>query len=148
MSELSDVQPSEVVPERRRIVDLALVFVGGAGGTLARFGIAELLPSPTGLPLGILLINISGALLLGLVLETLVHRGPDEGRRRSVRLLAGTGFLGGFTTYSALAVDALLLLGTGRALEGGAYLVGSVVLGLAAGALGVLLGSRARGRTP
>ncbi|TYD00149.1 CrcB family protein [Arthrobacter echini] len=148
MSELSDVQPSEVVPDRHRVIDLALVFGGGMGGTLARFGISELLPTPTGLPLGIFLINISGAFLLGLFLETLVHRGPDEGRRRSVRLLAGTGFLGGFTTYSAFAVDSLLLLGTGRVLEGVTYVVGSVVLGLGAGALGVLLGSRAQRTAP
>ncbi|THJ66552.1 CrcB family protein [Arthrobacter echini] len=144
MSEPPDVQSTEGAPDSRRSVDLLLVFIGGTGGTVARFAVAELLPTPTGLPLGILLINLTGAFLLGLLVEALVHRGPDEGRRRSVRLLVGTGFLGGFTTYSALAVDSVLLLGTGRVLEGIGYLVGTVVVGLAASAAGIAVGGRAR----
>ncbi len=38
--------------------------------------------------------------MLGALLESLARRGPDEGRRRAIRLLVGTGGLGGFTTYS------------------------------------------------
>jgi CrcB protein len=123
---------------------LLLVFIGGMGGTLARFGLAQALPTPAGLPLGIFLINIAGAFALGLLLEALAQRGPDEGRRRAIRLLLGTGFLGGFTTYSALAVDSALLLGSGRVVEGIAYLAGSVLLGLIATAAGIAMGARAR----
>jgi CrcB protein len=118
------------------------VFVGGTAGTLARFGLAELVPPPAGFPLGIFLINVTGAFALGVLLEALARRGPDEGHRRAVRLLAGTGFLGGFTTYSALAVDAALLTGSGRTGAGIAYLVGSVLAGLAAAAAGVVVGRR------
>jgi CrcB protein len=121
---------------------LGLVFLGGMGGTLARFGLAAALPTPGELPLGIFLINIAGAFALGLLLEALARRGADHGRRRALRLLLGTGFLGGFTTYSALAVDSALLLGAGRAVEGVAYLAVSVLVGLGATAAGIAVGSR------
>jgi fluoride exporter len=54
------------------------------------------------LPLATLLINLAGAFLLGVLLERLGRARGEPQRRRLVRLLAGTGFLGGFTTYSAL----------------------------------------------
>ena len=118
------------------------------GGTLARFGLSEVLPTPAGLPVGIFLINIAGAFALGLLLEALARRGPDAGRRRALRLLLGTGFLGGFTTYSALAVDSALLLGSGRAVAGFGYLAVSVLVGLGATALGIVAGSLVRRRLP
>ncbi|WP_394249090.1 fluoride efflux transporter FluC [Arthrobacter pityocampae] len=124
------------------------MFLGGMVGTLVRFGLSEVLPAPSGLPFGIFLINIAGAFALGLLLETLARRGPDEGRRRALRLLFGTGFLGGFTTYSALAVDSALLLGGGRAAAGLGYLGLSVVVGLGATALGIVAGSLVRRRSP
>ncbi|MFJ6001036.1 fluoride efflux transporter FluC [Arthrobacter sp. NPDC092385] len=135
-------------PPHLRPAYLGLVFLGGMAGTLARFGLAEALPTPAGLPLGILLINLAGAFALGLLLEALARRGPDEGRRRALRLFLGTGFLGGFTTYSALAVDSALLLGDGRAAEGVAYLAGSVLTGLAATAAGIMVGGRIRRPPP
>ena len=118
------------------------------GGTLARFGLSEVLPTPAGLPVGIFLINIAGAFALGLLLEALARRGPDAGRRRALRLLLGTGFLGGFTTYSALAVDSALLVGSGRAAVGLGYLAVSVLVGLGATMLGIAAGSLARRRLP
>ena len=129
-------------PPHARAGYLALVFVGGLAGTLARFGFAGMIPTPAGLPLGILLVNLAGALALGLLLEALARRGPDVGPRRAARLLLGTGFLGGFTTYSALAVDSVLLVGEGRIVEGIAYLVGSVLMGLCATSLGFAAGRR------
>lgn len=118
------------------------------GGTLARYGLSEVLPTPAGLPVGTFLINIAGAFALGLFLEALARRGPDAGRRRALRLLLGTGFLGGFTTYSALAVDSALLLGGGRAAVGLGYLAVSVLVGLGATALGILAGGLVRRRSP
>ncbi|WP_336296670.1 CrcB family protein [Arthrobacter antioxidans] len=124
------------------------MFLGGMGGTLARFWLSEVLPTPSGLPFGIFLINSSGAFALGLLLEALARRGPDVDRRRALRLLVGTGFLGGFTTYSALAVDSALLLGAGRAAEGLGYLALSVVVGLGATALGIGVGRLVHRRSP
>ncbi|WP_235436841.1 fluoride efflux transporter FluC [Arthrobacter sp. RIT-PI-e] len=125
---------------------LLLVFLGGSAGTLTRYSLAEVLPTPRGLPLGIFVINVVGAFALGLLLEALLRHGPDEGRRRALRLVLGTGFLGGFTTYSALTVDAALLLEGGRILEGIGYLLLTVVVGLGATTAGILLGGRAAGR--
>lgn len=113
-------------------------------GTLARFGLAEVVPTAAALPFDILLINVTGAFALGLLLEALARRGPDEGRRRVLRLLFGTGFLGGFTTYSALAVDSALLLDAGRAVEGLAYLAASVIAGLVATTAGIAAGGLVR----
>ncbi len=138
--------PSAGGPPHLRPACLLLVFVGGTAGTLARFGLAGVLPTPTGLPLGIFLINITGAFALGSLLEALAQRGPDEGGRRALRLLLGTGFLGGFTTYSALAVDSALLFGSGRAAEGFAYLAVSVLVGLVATGAGIAVGARLRRR--
>jgi len=84
----------------------------------------------------ILLINVVGAFALGLLLESLVRRGPDAGRRRDLRLLVGTGVLGGFTTYSALAVDTATLLGDALPIAIN-YGVGSVVLGAVASWVGI-----------
>lgn len=135
-------------PAHTRPLYILLVFIGGTAGTMARFGLAGLIATPDGLPLGIFLINVVGAFALGLLLEALARRGPDIGRRRAVRLLVGTGFLGGFTTYSALAVDSALLLDDGRVATGVAYLVLSVLTGLVAAAGGIAVGARIRSRRP
>jgi CrcB protein len=119
---------------------LAVVLVGGAVGTAAREGLVLALPSLGAI--AILLINLVGAFVLGLLLESLVRRGPDEGWRRLGRLGLGTGFCGGFTTYSTLAVGTADLLrsgATGLAIAGA---VGSVLLGALAAWVGVLVGSR------
>ena len=84
--------------------------------------------------------NLAGAFVLGALLEHLAARGPDEGRRRALRLTLGTGFCGGFTTYSALAVDTDGLLRAGQAGPALAYALGTVALGLAASALGIAVG--------
>ncbi|MDN5559658.1 MAG: CrcB family protein [Ruaniaceae bacterium] len=120
---------------------LGLVFVGGACGALARWGITELVSSESQLG-AIAGINIVGALLLGLLLGTLVALGPDDGPRRAARLGLGTGFLGAFTTYSTFAVDAAALSFRGDALVGAVYTFGSVVGGLILAAGGLAIGGR------
>ncbi|WP_371740714.1 CrcB family protein, partial [Frigoribacterium sp. CFBP 13712] len=85
---------------------IGLVALGGTIGTGLREALALSFPAaPGSIPVTILLINVVGAFALGLLLESLMRRGPDAGRRRDLRLFIGTGVLGGFTTYSALAVD-------------------------------------------
>jgi len=116
---------------------IALVAVGGYFGTAARHLLGDAIGTVDGFPLGTFLINIIGAFALGLLLEGLALDGVDAGHRRRWRLLLGTGFLGGFTTYSALAFDIDSLLRSEQFLTAGAYAVGTVVLGLIASIAGI-----------
>ena len=121
---------------------LVVVAAGGTAGTAAREALSLLIPQVGGLPLAILLINLAGAFVLGVLLEALLRLGPDTGRRRLTRLGAGTGFCGGFTTYSTLAVGAAGLLRNGTPGLALGYAVGSVLLGAVASWLGIVLGAR------
>ncbi|SMQ72726.1 CrcB protein [Plantibacter sp. VKM Ac-1784] len=122
-----------------------MVALGGAIGTGAREAISFAIPPIGGVPVAILGINVVGAFLLGLLLESLLRRGPDAGRRRDLRLFLGTGVLGGFTTYSALAADSSVLLIEGSALVGVLYAAGSVLLGVLASWGGIVLARRVGG---
>jgi CrcB protein len=124
-------------PPHRRWRFLGLVALGGAVGTGARASLAAAVPAVHGLSWTILAINVVGAFCLGLLLDALAQRGPDVGRRRSLRLFVGTGVLGGFTTYSTLADDTARLLDVGRWGAGTGYALLSVVLGLVAAAAGM-----------
>ena len=119
---------------------LALVFVGGVLGTAARAGVALVVPQPVGVPLSTLMVNIVGAFLLGVLLEVLARRGPDVGVRRAVRLTVGTGFLGGFTTYSSLTAETGTLSLAGSGGVAASYAVGSLLLGLLTAWAGILVG--------
>lgn len=125
---------------------LLLVSVGGFAGTLARYGLSEWAPTrDRAWPWGTFLANVIGAFLLGFLLEALARRGPDDGWRQRVRLLAGTGFCGAFTTYSSLAVESDLLVRDSRPALAAGYLAATVLLGLFATVLGLLAAGRARG---
>lgn len=131
-------------PLHLRLGAIALVFLGGSAGTGARVLLSDVTPLVAGVPVITVGINVVGAFFLGLLLEALVRRGPDTGTPRRLRLLLGTGFLGGFTTYSALALDTVGLLTDGRAGLAALYGLGSVSLGLLAAAAGVAWGTRSR----
>jgi CrcB protein len=117
---------------------IVVVAIGAFFGTLARYAIGPL-PDGNGLPVGTLLINISGAFLLGLLLQALLHQGKDEGMRRVLRLLLGTGFLGAFTTYSSLATSVVLLAKGSHIAVAITYAGVSVVAGVIACAGGIQL---------
>jgi CrcB protein len=125
------------------LATLIAVFVGGALGTLARYVLAACHPAGAGsFPWVTLLVNLSGSLAIGLlvpVTEHVSHRSP------SVRPLLMIGFLGGWTTYSTLAVDATLLLRQGDVLTCVAYLAATVGGGLALVVVGHAAGRRVAG---
>ena len=125
---------------------VGLVFVGGTLGVLARAGLDQAFPTDGGLPATTFVINVVGALALAVLIETLAMRGPDAGGRRALRLVLGTGLLGGFTTYSALAVQTDALLRSGQISTAATYAVGTVVLGLAASIAGIVATRRAFAR--
>ncbi len=109
---------------------------GGGLGALARWGIAEALPrDPGGWPWATLLVNVLGCLVLGVLIGRVFDRYPASS---SLRPLLGTGVLGGFTTYSAFAVETVQLTDAGRPGVAAAYVLASVAGGVAASALGLL----------
>jgi CrcB protein len=109
-------------------------------GTAARYALAEAFPTAKdGWPIATLLVNLAGAFVLGLLLEGLVRRGPDVGLRRQLRLFAGTGFCGGFTTYSALAVELDILLRDQQLGTAGGYAGVTLVGGALVTVLGIFI---------
>lgn len=109
-----------------------LVALGGTVGTAARLGLGLLIPENGGFPTAVLIANLLGALLIGV----LAARLPAS---HELRLLIGTGVLGGFTTYSAFMTGTLALWAEAPVVAV-AYALGSLVLGLGAAALGLRLG--------
>lgn len=84
-------------------------------------------------PYGTLLINVSGSLLLGLLTGLSLHHGLTS----SATVIAGVGFLGGYTTLSTWAWESLSLAETGELLQAGLNVLGSFALGLTAAAAGL-----------
>lgn len=122
---------------------LGAILIGGAAGTLLRAWLQDLVPvAAGGWPWATFGINLTGSLLLAVLLELLSVSGPDDGWRRILRLGVGTGFLGGYTTYSAFAVETVSLLEANAWLAAIGYALSSVVLGVAASLLGIVLVQR------
>jgi fluoride exporter len=127
---------------------LCIVWLGGAGGAAARYLLGSGVAGGSQLPLVTFLINVVGAFLLGVLLERLGRDGGEPERRRYVRLFAGTGFLGGFTTYSALATEVVRLWQAALAAQAVAYALGTVLLGAVASLAGIAAGARLRRAKP
>lgn len=126
-------------PHHLQPVLILVVALGGAIGTGARYGLTVVLPTQGGLPVATLTANLSGAFLLGVLLEALARVLPETRWRRVIRLGLGTGILGGFTTYSALALEVHHLFTEQNEVLAVGYGLGSVVLGVLACLLGVIL---------
>ncbi|TFV55354.1 fluoride efflux transporter CrcB [Geodermatophilus sp. DF01-2] len=118
-----------------------LAALGGVLGALARWGVGTALPSsPGGWPWATLLVNLTGCLLLGALTATLTARSPEPAWARP---FLAVGVLGGYTTYSAFAVEAVGLLDAGAVALAVGYVLVSVLGGVLAVAAGALA---ARGR--
>lgn len=111
-------------------VHLGWVFLGGGIGSALRYGVgrAALVMAGPNFPLGTLVVNLLGCTLMGILVEWLAWR--DTGIDASVKLFLTTGLLGGFTTFSAFALDAVALWQRGEVLTAAAYVAGSVVLSI------------------
>ncbi|MEA5117002.1 MAG: CrcB family protein [Propionicimonas sp.] len=115
------------------MIPLLIAVAGGLGAT-CRFVLDSLisrLRAP--LPLGTLVINVTGSFLLGLVTGWLLATGNQWAA------VAGTGFLGGYTTFSTASVEAARLLRAGRGWSLLLHAGGMVVISVAAAALGLWL---------
>jgi len=125
------------IPAHRQPKLILYVFLGGAIGAAVRAGLSLALPTALGgVPWAILIANLVGAFLLGVLLTAIGVHAVETRARRELRLFAGTGVLGGFTTYSSLAEGTAELLRSNVWL-GAAYALGTLVLGLVAAASGV-----------
>jgi CrcB protein len=124
--------------------ELAAVFAGGALGTLARAGLAEVLaPDPGRWPWPTFIVNIVGAVLLGYFTTRLLERLPLSSYRRP---FLGTGFCGGLTTFSTMQVETLRMIEHQHYGLAIGYVAASLVAGLAAVHLATTLVRRARVR--
>jgi CrcB protein len=122
-------------PVRPRLGVGIAVGAGGAIGALARYAVAGAWPVRAGtFPWSTLWINVSGSLVLGVVVTLVVERWPPT---RYVRPFVGAGVCGGYTTWSTFMTEAALLVRHHRAGVTAAYVAVSLVAGLAATAAGI-----------
>ena len=111
------------------------VGAGGAIGAVARYGVGALslrLLGPN-FPWGTLTVNVVGSALMGLFIAWLVAKEPHSS---AMRAFVATGVLGGFTTFSTFAIDAVTLYRDKSLTVAGVYVAASVILsigGLVAG---------------
>jgi fluoride exporter len=107
-----------------------LVFVGGGLGAVARwgFGLWAVRTFGSGWPWGTFGVNVLGGLAMGLVMGFLLKTGAGE----SWRLVLVTGFLGGFTTFSAFSLDVVRMIEAGNWGHAALYVALSVVLSVGA----------------
>jgi fluoride exporter len=117
---------------------LLLVMIGAAIGAPTRWLLDQAVSTRTGgvFPLGTWTINISGSLLLGLVLAANAF-GPAP---LAIVALLGTGFCGGFTTFSTFGFETIRLVESGSGLEAGINVVSSLAVGLLAAVAGWYVG--------
>ena len=118
-----------------------IVFLGGGIGAAIRHLVNQAVGRVAGtdFPFGVMAINISGSLVMGLAAGYFAFK-ASESWSETARLFMTTGVLGGYTTFSAFSLDAILLWERGEPGLAVAYVLGSVVLsiiGLAAG-LGIV----------
>ena|ERR1700678_1154593 len=106
------------------------VGVGGGLGALARYYLAGLVqPAGVAFDWGIMVVNISGGFVMGLIVEASalkLNLSPE------LRTFLTVGILGGYTTFSTFSLDSVLLLQKGLYAQAAAYVIGSVVLSIAA----------------
>jgi CrcB protein len=119
---------------------LAAVAVGGVIGSLGRYAVGLLLPHAAGeFPWATLLVNVSGAFAMGLLVAFLVDR---PGVHHLARPFLGVGVLGGWTTFSALAVDVVQLGAADEVQVAIAYVAATFLVGTLAVGAGTAVGQR------
>jgi len=117
---------------------ILLVALGGAVGSVARYltGQATLRLFGPGFPWGTLAVNIVGSLAIGILAELIARRFESS---PELRLLIITGFLGGFTTFSAFSLEVSVMAERGDYVWAAAYILVSIVISVAAVFAGLAL---------
>ena len=109
---------------------LIVALGGGIGAALRHLsGMAALRLLGPGFPYGTMFVNILGSFVMGVFIELLARR---FGASDELRLFFATGVLGGFTTFSSFSLDTAVLYERGDLALAAVYVIGSVVVGIAA----------------
>lgn len=111
--------------------------LAGALGVLARHFLQRAIPRPGAMPWGTLAVNVSGAFVLGMLVAVIARRGSVPMWIQEALMV---GFLGGYTTFSALSAETFRMIETREFALAALYSLGSLVTGLAAVWAGVLIG--------
>lgn len=113
------------------MLHILLVFLGGGLGASCRHlvGVVTLRQFGPLFPFGTITVNVLGSLAMGLLIGWFVKKGSTS---NEIRLLLATGFLGGFTTFSAFSLDAVTLWERGASFALLVYILGSVLVSIAA----------------
>lgn len=118
------------------IKNLILVFIGGGLGSSLRYIISKYLNASSLLPYGTFLVNILGSLILGVVLGYAIRTNTLN---NPSNLILGVGFCGGFTTFSTFSFENYSLIRSGDYLSFSVYFFGSLILGILAVLVGILI---------
>ena len=118
---------------------LLAIVAGGSVGAVSRFWVANAVYAWIGrdFPYGTLVVNVSGALCIGLLSEVLMQRFSFSSEARAALMI---GFLGAYTTFSTFALETIYLLEAGSWIKAVVNVVASVILCLLAVWGGILLG--------
>jgi CrcB protein len=113
------------------IQSLLLVGAGGFLGSVTRYFVSRTIDTNFNriFPYGTLTVNILGAFLLGIIYAIALKK---TGSSETIKLLLGTGFCGGFTTFSTFAWENLQLISQKNSFEAFAYILASLVIGIVA----------------
>jgi len=115
------------------------IALGGAAGTVARYGISQLMQRhSTDFPYGTFVINVVGSFLIGLLARALSGGETNPALRAALTI----GFCGGFTTFSTFSAEFVSLVQQGRGVRAAFYVVLSVTVGIIATFAGIAVGAR------
>jgi fluoride exporter len=120
---------------RRFYVNILIIAIGGAIGSVARYLLSTAVLRATGslFPIGTFAVNIAGCFVFGLIAGAAEQRVALPPQMRAFALI---GVLGGFTTFSSYAFESFALVRDGQFVSASINLVGQVVVGVAGLAAG------------
>lgn len=118
------------------LMPVLLAILAGGLGAGVRVAITRIIPTrTTGFPLSILLVNVVGSFLMGVIIALATHAVLSE----DLSFILAVGFCGGFTTMSTFAVESVERVRAGLWVLAGLNIVGSTALGLVAVSAGYLV---------